>query len=198
LIDAVFKKYLIIVSIIFTITFVLSIFVFPSIYQIHTPKDKDTVRILSITPPLDFFKTLMINNIIASFIIVMCGVTGLEAIPIIFMVYNAFYLGELIAIVNKPDTYMMIYAMVPHAIIELPTLILATTFGCYLAYKMREVTKSRHIMEYLRNKNTQVNPTVMKYGIKRYFTFIFPLILLGCIVESGISLYILRYIFNGS
>lgn len=198
MIDNIFKKYLFIVSIIFTITFILSISIFPSIYQIHTPKDKDTVRILSITPPIEFFKTLLINNLIASFIIVMCGVTGLEAIPIIFMMYNAFYLGELISIVNKSDTYMMIYAMAPHAIIELPTLVLATTFGCYLAYKMREVTGSRHIIEYLRNKHTQVNSTVMDYGIKRYFMFIFPLILLGCIVESGISLYILRYIFNGS
>jgi uncharacterized membrane protein SpoIIM required for sporulation len=198
LIDNIFKKYLIIVSIIFIITFILSIFIFPSIYQIQTPKNKDTVRILSITPPSEFFKTILINNIVVSFIILASGVTGLEAIPIIFMIYNAFYLGELIAVVNKPDTYMMIYAMTPHSIIELPTLILVTTFGCYLAYKLRETTKTRHMIEYLRKRNVNINSTIYNYGIKRYILIILPLIIIGCIIESGISLYILRYIFNGS
>ena len=128
----------------------------------------------------------------------MSGVTGLEAIPIIFMIYNAFYLGELISIVNKPDTYIMIYAMTPHAIIEIPTLILVTTFGCYLAYKVKEITQTKHILEYLRKKNVNVNFTVYNYGIKRYIIIILPLIIIGCIIESKISLYILRYIFNGS
>jgi len=176
----------------------LSIFVFPSIYQMHTPKTKDTIRILSITPSSEFFKNLLINNLVASFIIVMIGVLGLESIPILFMMYNAFYIGELVAVVNKPDTYMMIYAMTPHSIIEFPTLILSTTFGCYLAYKLKESTKSRHILEYLRKRNININPIVYEYGIKRYVLIIFPLILIGCIIESGISLYILRYIFNGS
>jgi uncharacterized membrane protein SpoIIM required for sporulation len=198
LIDNIFKKYLIVVSVIFIITFILSIFIFPSIYQIQTPKSKDTVRILSITPPSEFFKTILINNLVVSFIILASGVTGLEAIPIIFMIYNAFYLGELIAIVNKPDTYMMIYAMTPHSIIELPTLILVTTFGCYLAYKLREVTKTRHMIEYLRKRDVNINSTIYNYGIKRYILIILPLIIIGCIIESGISLYILRYIFNGS
>ena len=195
--DEIFKKYLKRNTIIFTVIFILSIIIFPNIYQIHDPISKEKIQILSITPPADFFINLLINNIIASFIIVMSGIAIIEMIPILFMIYNAFYLGEMISELNKPDTFMMILTMIPHGIIEMPTLILSTTFGCYLAYQLKKTTNSKNILEYLRNKNTNINYTVFTYGIKAYILIILPLIILGCVIESGISLYILKLIFNG-
>lgn len=197
MIDPVFKKYFIITSTIFVIIFLLSIFVFPNIYQMHEIS-RDQVRILSITPPQDFFRNIFINNLVVSFIIVMCGLSGLEAIPIIFLSYNAFYIGELIAALNKPDTYMMIYTIVPHGIIEFPMMIIAATFGCCLAYRLKQSTGTRHVLEYLRKRNVNINKIVYDYGIKKYVIYILPMVIIAAIIESEISLYILRIIFNGS
>jgi len=157
----------------------------------------DKIRIMSIQDPDDKFVSLLTNNMVVSFIIVMIGVMGLEFIPAFYLSFNAFYLGELLATANKPDTIMFIYSIVPHGIIEIPTSILAATFGCYLAYRLRMFTGERNIFGYLRSK-IDITPIIFTHGIKPYVMVILPLIIISCIIESYVSLYIMRIIFNGS
>jgi len=196
LIDKELKKYFLISFVVFITIFILSIFIFPSIYQIHDPISKDKIKIMSIQDPTNFFTNLLINNLVASFIVIMIGSLGSRIIPLFFLSFNAFYIGELISVVNTQTTYLFIYAMVPHAIIELPTIILTASFGCYLAYKLKNITNSRNIFGYLKSK-TNIYPVIIENGLKPYFTIVVPLIIIGCIIESYVSLYILKAIFNG-
>lgn len=156
----------------------------------------DRIHTLTTQDSSDFFIPLLYNNIIASFIIVMMGGFGIWLIPPIFLCYNAFYLGELISTASKPDTYLYIYAIFPHAIIELPTMILATVFGCYFAIKLRSLTGHRNIIQCIRAREN-ILQIIFNYGLKPYFLVILPLIILSCIIESYVSLYILKAMFNG-
>ena len=163
----------------------------------HPDMTVDKIRIMSIQDLDDKFVSLLINNMVVSFIIVMIGLLGLKIVPAFYLSFNAFYLGELLATANKPDTIMFLYSIVPHGIIEIPTGILAATFGCYLAYRLQVFTGQRNIFGYLRSK-ININPIVFSYGIKPYVMVILPLIIIGCVIEAYVSLYIMRIIFNGS
>jgi len=196
IIDNKLIKYFIILFILYIVILLLSVFIFPSIYQIHTPMTIDKIHTLTVQTSSDFFIPLLYNNILASFIIVMMGGFGIWMIPPIFLCSNAIYLGSLISSAAKPDTYLYIYAIFPHATIELPTIILATTFGCYFAIKLRDLTGRRNIIQCIRAREN-ILQIVFDYGIKPYILVILPLIILGCVIESYVSLYILKAIFNG-
>lgn len=139
--------------------------------------------------------SLLSRNIFISMLLILTGLLGYKLIPLIILAYNAYDFGQIIAMVsNQPSTINMIYAIFPHAIIELPVIILCTAFACNFAITMRG--RFGGVINILQSKEN-INPILIKYLLKPYFYYIFPMIILGCVIESTISLYIMRLIFNG-
>lgn len=190
------KRYFYLTTFIYIAIFLLSIFVFPQLFgNIHGDISADQLRLgaLNLTP-MSAFTRLIVGNILVSFVIIISGTLGLEIIPISILVWNAFNFGEIIAMVNKPDTINAIYSFFPHAIFELPATLLVTTFACYYALKMREHTGNKGVIEILKYKGP-ITIILHKHVLKPYVLYILPLIIIGCIVESTISIYMMRAIF---
>ena len=191
------KKYFYLTTSIYVIVFLLSAFVFPQLFgNIYGNISVDQLRIGALNlSSMSMFTKLIVGNILVSFLIIIIGALGTELFPIAILTWNAFNFGEVIAMINKPDTINMIYAFLPHAIFELPATILVTMFGCYYALKMRETTGNKGIINLLRYKGP-VFPVLYKHVLKPYLFYILPLIIVGCLVESTISIYIMRALFN--
>ena len=193
-----FKKYFCLVTLIYVIVFLLSIFVFPQLFgNMHEEISADQLRINSINiTPMSAFSKLIVLNVVVSFLILFSGALGTELFPITILAYNAFSFGEVIARINKPDTINMMYSFLPHTTIEIPTIIFCTTFACCYALKIQKLTGNEGIKGVLSYKGS-VTMVILKRLIRPYLLYILPLIIIGCIIESTISLYIMRAIFNG-
>jgi len=193
------KKYFCLVTFIYIIIFLSSVFILPSIFgNMYGVISTDQLRINSINNEvISSLILLLMRNVLISVLIITIGVLGIEAIPIIILGWNAISFGEIVNAISKPETIGMIYALLPHAIIEIPAAILCTALSCNFALKMREACGNNGTMGILTYKGS-INHVLTKHMIKPYFYYVFPLIVLGCVVESTISLYIMRLIFNGS
>jgi len=190
------KKYFYLTTSIYVIVFLLSIFVFPQLFgNIHGDISADQLRLSALNLiSMSAFTRLIIGNILVSFLIIISGALGMELFPIAILTWNAFSFGEIIAMVNKPDTINILYSFFPHAIFELPATILVTTFACYYALKMREITGNKGLINLLKYKGN-ITTILHQYVLKPYLFYILPLIIVGCIVESTISIYIMRALF---
>jgi uncharacterized membrane protein SpoIIM required for sporulation len=195
MIDKNLKKYFYIVTCLYISIFILSIISVLFIDNIHGTISSEELRMSSINITItSSLLALLPRNILISFLIMLSGLLGYELIPLFMLAYNAYDFGQIIAMINKPETINMVYVFLPHCLIEMPTLFLCTTFACNFALYMR--MQYGGIINIIKSKEN-INPVFMKYLIKPYFFYILPLVVLGCIIESTISLHIMRLLFNG-
>jgi len=192
------KKYIYISTFIYIVVLIISIFILPSIFgNIYGNISSEQLRINSINnSELPLLQTLLIRNIMVSCLIIFLGVIGSEILPLAILTWNAISFGEILNALNKPETINAIYFLLPHSIIELPATILCTAFACNFALKMRNTSGNNGVIGVLIYKGS-INKVLTEYLVKPYIYYILPMIIVGCIIESTISLYIMRAIFNG-
>jgi uncharacterized membrane protein SpoIIM required for sporulation len=192
------KDYVYISSIIFIIIFIPAIFIIPQIFgNIYKPVSSDELRMNSINSPFTTkFPHLIINNIIISIILIGVGIFGQKLLPSFILSYNTLFIGEGISMLNRPETFGAIYSMIPHGIIEIPTIILCTAFSYRFAYQMQTFTGNKGIIGILSYKEP-INSILYTYAIIPYIKYILPLLILSTFIECTISIYILKAIFNG-
>lgn len=175
----------------------LGMFIVPNILgNMHDPVTSENLRITSINnPSIDNFIALLIRNIIASFGIICMGIIGYTIFPILYTSFNALYLGEVVNMLNKPSTSLAILSLIPHCLIELPAIILCTCIACNFSQEIQNFTGNKGFIGIITHKE-DAKFTVWKYAILPYIKYILPLIILACIIECTISIYILRALFN--
>ena len=195
MIDQNLQKYFYIVTCLYILIFILSIISAPTLGNSYGVISPEKLKLNTINNTVESsLLSLLPRNILISMLIILTGLLGYKLIPLSILAYNAYDFGQIIAAINKPDTINMIYVYFPHAMIEIPAIILCTAFACNFAITMRG--RFGGMINILKSKEN-INPILIKYLIKPYFYYVFPLIILGCIIESTISLYIMKLIFNG-
>lgn len=183
---------------IFIIVFILSATIVPTVTpNVYPQVTKDDLRLNSLNHPfIPTFFPLLFKNIIASLLIISCGIFGYSFIPSLVMIINAFYIGENIAMLNRPDTFGAIYSFIPHAGIEIFGIILCTSFACNFAYEMQKLTYNKGFIGIISYKG-DTWPTIKNHCIIPYVKYIIPILVISTFIECTISIYILKAIFNG-
>jgi stage II sporulation protein M len=133
-------------------------------------------------PDFEMFLKVMTNNIIASFIIIILGITIVLPLAIIF--FN----GQILGIVAGhgvatgtlgPNPYAkLLLTILPHGIIELPAIFLSTFLAILLGLKLffkHKILPKESIKQ------------VFKKFFKIYFYIIIPAIILAAIVEIFVT-----------
>ena len=116
---------------------------------------------------------IIIQNIIVSLLILSLGIFGSELFPLLLMLYNAFYLGDIINVINTPSTINYIYALIPHCIIEVPAIIICITFACNFALKMRGYIYKKGLINILKQNNyPDIIHLLINYLIKPYIYYV--------------------------
>jgi stage II sporulation protein M len=90
-----------------------------------------------------FFLFILFNNVLSSFIWMVLGIVG-SIPPIFFIILNGFYLGNIsYSVAIERGMAFTAAALIPHGIIETPTILLSSAAGMGLGYAMVNSLRGR-------------------------------------------------------
>jgi len=127
---------------------------------------------------LEMFIAILFNNVVASFVFMASGLfIGIP--PLMFMAFNGFFVGYVsYNAAQIRNITFVIATLLPHGIIEIPTIILCSAMGVGLGYKI--------VHRILRRDGLQ------KYAIESIMVFIkriIPLLVLAAGIETALIYY---------
>ena len=178
---------IVISAVLFFATLIVGIFMTmrdPSIGQNFIALFKDTVMEgITGDPPLLVCAKIFLNNLQAC-ILLFLGGASLGAVTLFILSTNGIIIGSIVEVVReKQGIELILAAIVPHGIFEIPSFILSGAIGFLLAKALHE--------EWSGNGDAAV--TAARYG--RFFVlFILPLVLLAAVVEAFITPQIINLV----
>lgn len=85
---------------------------------------------------IEMFAAILSNNIVASSLFVISGLLG-GVPPLMFMAFNGFFIGYISWNVAQVQGLAFVFATIlPHGIIEIPTILLSASMGVGLGYSV--------------------------------------------------------------
>jgi stage II sporulation protein M len=129
---------------------------------------------------LEMFTAILYNNVIASLVFLVSGLfIGIP--PLIFMAFNGFFIGYIAYNAAKVQGIVFVFATIlPHGVIEIPTIILCAAMGVGLGYSIiHRVMRREGLQEYMVES--------AKVFIKR----IIPLLVLAAGIETALIYYLI-------
>jgi len=119
------------------------------------------------------------NNLLASFIIMSAGL-GLGVLSVTGIMFNGVLLGMVVYVV-KSESVLLLFAILPHGIIELPIFLISAAIGLRLG---------QEVLNKLRRKGEPSIIKELKKGLIFYLRWVVPLLLLAALIEATISMRI--------
>jgi stage II sporulation protein M len=119
-----------------------------------------------------------------SFIFLILGLI-LGIFPIIFIAFNGYLVGVVAYLVGQERGLLFtLLALLPHGIVELPMVFMAAGIGLQLGHQ---------VFLALIGRRNQVKKDLVD-GLKFYFFWILPLLLVAAIIETFITPLILSFL----
>lgn len=134
--------------------------------------------------PLFVLLAIFLNNSFISLLALVLGM-GLGILPVILVISNGYVVGVISYSVGQEKGMLyVLLALLPHGIIELPMVFLASGIGLRLGHQVISAILGR--------------PTDLKYefmrGLSFYFHWIVPLLFVAALIETFITPLILYFI----
>ena len=122
---------------------------------------------------LVFFAVIFVNNAFTCFLDIILG-------PLIgiFPLFSTFLNGGLIGWFARKEGLIILFAIVPHGLFELPAFFISTAIGLKLGREVLKKKGERHLKEELRK------------GLRVFFTFIILLLVIAALIESALIVLI--------
>ena len=159
----------------------------PSIIDELMGQFEETYGWIAEESPIMIMLFIFANNTLNSFIAMMLGILfGIW--PVIFILVNGFFIGVVIfSSVQEYGILVILFALLPHGIIELPMIFISASIGLRLG-----------VLAFQKIFNIKEKEIRFKYelfsAIKFFFMVIVPLLFIAAIIETFITssiLYIL-------
>ncbi len=162
-----------------TVLFFFSIFMGYSLGDQISPQSFEGV-LSNIPDPtsstgLEMFTAILYNNILASFIFLVSGlIIGIP--PLMFMAFNGFFVGYVSFNAAKTQgIWFVILTLLPHGVIEIPTILLCAAMGVGFGYKIiHKLNRRNGLQKYFAES--------IKVFIKR----VVPLLVLAAGIETAL------------
>ncbi len=122
---------------------------------------------------LVFFAVIFLNNAFTCFLDIILG-------PLIgiFPLFSAFLNGGLIGWFAREEGLIILFAIVPHGLFELPAFFISTAIGLKLGREVLKKKSERHLKDELRK------------GLRVFFTLIILLLVIAALIESALIVLI--------
>jgi stage II sporulation protein M len=135
------------------------------------------VELLESLSPLALMLVIFFNNAIKCMFIVFLGILlGLP--PVIFVCYNAYTIGVLVAALGPELGYGIVAAsLLPHGIIEIPVLVFSTALGLSIGAE---------VWKYLTRQKSQVK-NQLRFSFIIYFKWLILALFVAAIIEVFIT-----------
>ena len=142
---------------------------------------ENLVGIQSVT----FFVNVILNNALIALMVVMSAVFRKKFIPHLFIFWNGFVITIYsITIIQAIGGMQFVSAFMPHAIIELPTLLIAAVYATYAIDQFQAESATWHVDR----------ESARWYLLLPYLYRIVPFVVVAAAVETFISLPLLKLV----
>jgi stage II sporulation protein M len=178
---------IVVAAVLFFTTLALGIFLTmkdPSIGQGFLTLFKDTVMEgITGDPPLLLCAKIFLNNLQACLLLFLGG-ASLGAVTLFILSTNGIIIGSIVEVVReKQGIELILAAIVPHGIFEIPSFILSGALGFLLAKALHEEWSGRG----------DAAAAAARYG-RVFVVFILPLVLTAAVVEAFITPQIINLV----
>jgi stage II sporulation protein M len=134
--------------------------------------------------PIYILIAIFLNNTFVSLVSLVLGI-AVGIFPILFIASNGYFIGMVSYLVSQQKGFIFILlALLPHGVVELPTIFLSASIGLRLGH---------HMFLSLTGRPTEVRGEIKK-GLKFYFSLIMPFLFIAAIIETFITPLILGFI----
>lgn len=178
--DRTIKPYILILTLIFVAAFLASVLAPSSTMQQMTEAFRvvtDNYRGLA---GGKLFFTILLHNVVATIFLLISGVV-VGIIPTFAIGANGFFLGVVYRQTAEVTGYWKAALKVlPHGVFEVPALLIAASYGLCLG-----VTVVRRMW----GKESALLRFHIEHAFRRYFTVVFPLLIIAAGIEAALILY---------
>jgi len=173
--------YLLILALIFTTAFLAGIFAPPPARQQVTEAFLlVSGQYLDLAGGTLFF-FLLLHNVMASLLLIASGLL-FGIIPILSVGFNGFFLGVLYRQAAELVGYSKAALKVsPHGFFEIPALLFAASYGLWLGMA---------VLRRIRGKESALLRFQIEHAFRRYFTVVFPLLVIAAAIETALILWL--------
>jgi stage II sporulation protein M len=127
------------------------------------------------------FIYIIINNSIKAFLVILLGFF-FGVVPIIFVFSNAELIGVVIAVFGAREGFLrVVLSLLPHGIFEIPAVLIASGYGLWLGAKF-----------YRKIRYKEPFKEAFLFSMRKYFTVVFPLLLIAAFIEAYISTLLVK------
>ena len=131
----------------------------------------------------ELFGFVIANNTFKSFLFMVGGLLG-GILPLFFVIFNGFFVGWVAySLGSKAGLDFVVAGLLPHGIIEIPTILLAMSIGMSLGYTL--LNKLRGQGELRREA---------RYAFGLFIFRVLPLLVLAAVIEVTITPIILTFL----
>lgn len=135
------------------------------------------VELLKNLSLIEIMFLIFLNNALKSLLILVLGV-GLGIVPFLFIAYNGYFLGIFShKIIMEQGSLYLVAGILPHGIIEIPMVVISAAIGLRLGFKG---------LVSLKGKSVHLKEEIIT-GVKFFFYWIMPLLLVAAAVETFIT-----------
>jgi uncharacterized membrane protein SpoIIM required for sporulation len=141
------------------------------------------------------FHSLIIRNLIATFLILSLSILGIRLIPILFLLINGYNMGMTIALLNY-NPYIIFATLFPHGYIEFPLLIFTGACSFIILMEIRKTGLNAYTL-LTKHHNPKVRYILKNYLIYPYIIIIIPLVIISASIEATFTFWNLRIAIGG-
>jgi len=181
MLDRTIKPYLLILTLIFAVSFLAGILAPSSIRQQMTEVFQAVVgNYRGLAGGMLYFN-ILVQNVMATIFVLISGVF-VGIIPTFAISSNAFGLGVLYRQAAEVAGYSKAALKVlPYGVFEIPALLIAASYGLWLG-----VT----VLRRMRGKESTLLRVNIEHAFRRYFAVVFPLLIVAAAIETALILWL--------
>jgi len=173
--DRTIKPYILILTLIFAVTFLAGILALSSTRQQMTEAFRVVADNYRGLDGGKLFFTILLHNVVATIFVLISGVP-VGIIPAVAIGANGFILG----VVYRQTAEAMGYSkaalkVLPHGVFELPALLIAASSGLWLGVM---------VVQRMRGKENTLLRFHIEHAFRRYFAVVSPLLILAAGIET--------------
>ena len=178
--DRTIKPYILILTLIFAVSFLAGTLAPSSIRQQMTEVFQAVVGNYQGLAGGMLFFNILVQNVMATIFVLISGVFG-GVIPTFAIGSNGFGLGVLFRqAAEVAGTSKAALKVLPYGVFEIPALLIAASYGLWLG-----VT----VLRKMRGKESTLLRVNIEHAFRRYFAVVFPLLIVAATIETALILW---------
>lgn len=144
---------------------------------------------------LEIFQSVIIKNLLATFLIISLSILGIRLIPALCILGNGYMMGYTMSLVNYNPS--IVFAIIfPHGYFEFPLLLFTGACSFIIVDEIQKTRLNAYTL-LTKHGNPQIRFIFKNYLLYPYILIIIPGMFITAIIESTFSLWNLRILLGG-